>query len=150
MTSLMADIQCAFGTLLTTTLLDPFRRIASHLHTICHILTYSYCCVILFSMRTKHLFVVLLLLCPLVFARAFSTLENIAQLAHQKRQDGNEDTELVTLNFFGCDGTNPRTKNTFKHDITNVWDEVIKIANAITEIDLKKDPGAWDCKWFLC
>jgi hypothetical protein len=84
------------------------------------------------------------------YTRAFSTLGNIAQLAGQKRQDGNEDTDSVTLNFFGCDGTNPRTKNTYKHDITNVWDEVIKIANAITEIDLKKDPAAWDCKWFLC
>lgn len=83
----------------------------------------------------------------LVSARALSPLEKIAHLAHFGRRDDNATTEQVLLNFSGCDGKSTRTGKTLKEEITTAWDEVIKIAQSITDIDMSKDTAAIDCKY---
>jgi len=51
----------------------------------------------------------------------------------------------VYITFSGCDEINPKTGNRMSKDIEDAWDDAIKLANSITEIDTKTDIGSFDC-----
>jgi hypothetical protein len=77
-----------------------------------------------------------LLLTSLVYAVALPSL---------KRQDDGVSIDGVDINFSGCDEVNKKTNNRMSVDIINAWDDAIKMANAVTEIDTNTDIGSFDC-----
>jgi hypothetical protein len=76
-----------------------------------------------------------------------ASLASAVFLPPLKRQDGDVSIDGVLLNFQGCDDINPRTGNRMSKDIINAWDDAVKLANAITEIDTNTDIGSFDCKY---
>jgi hypothetical protein len=81
-------------------------------------------------------------------ALLLASLASAVALPPLKRQDDNGDVSIdgVDITFTGCDAINPRTKNKMSKDITNAWDDAIKIANSIKDIDTATDIGSFDCK----
>ncbi|PSN67822.1 hypothetical protein BS50DRAFT_665225 [Corynespora cassiicola Philippines] len=73
-----------------------------------------------------------------------ASLASAVALPPLRRQDGDVSIDGVDINFSGCDDINPKTGNKMFKDIANAWDDAIKLANAITEIDTNTDIGAFD------
>lgn len=90
-------------------------------------------------MRSKFIYK-FLLLPQLVSTRTLPLLT-------REREDGNDTIEGVDITYSGCDGINPRTGHKMSWDIANAWDDAIKMAQAITEVDMAKDIGAFDCRY---
>lgn len=76
-----------------------------------------------------------------------TSLASAVVLPSLKRQDDDVSIEGVTINYFGCDGKNPKTGNKMSKDIKNAWDDAIKLANAIEEIDPNTDVASFDCEY---
>jgi hypothetical protein len=74
-----------------------------------------------------------------------TSLASAVALLPLKRQDGDVSIDGVDINFSGCDDINPKTGNRMSKDIINAWDDAVKMANAITEIDTDTDIGSLDC-----
>jgi hypothetical protein len=74
-----------------------------------------------------------------------ASLASAVVLPPLRRQDGDVSIDGVDINFSGCDDINPKTGNRMSKDIVNAWDDAIKLANAITEIDTNTDIGSFDC-----
>ncbi|KAF1994058.1 hypothetical protein P154DRAFT_586974 [Amniculicola lignicola CBS 123094] len=73
-----------------------------------------------------------------------TSLASAVALPPLKRQDGDVSIDGVSINFSGCDDINPKTGNKMSKDIKNAWDDAVKLADAIDEIDTATDIGAFD------
>lgn len=100
-------------------------------------------------MRTLYIVSIYSLLST-VTARALLPTEAIASLAQLKPRDGKDDPSAasVKLNYVGCGDKNPKTGNTMQKDISDAWNDAIKLAAGITEIDTATDIGSFDCMSF--
>ncbi|KAH3942521.1 hypothetical protein HBI56_175200 [Parastagonospora nodorum] len=73
-------------------------------------------------------------------ARVILPMDAIASLANLKqRQEGGDDpsAEGVKINYLGCD-------NNMRRDISDAWDDAVKLAENIKDIDTATDIGSFD------